>query len=394
MAWVSPTSRSTGNLITAAIWNQDVVDNPKQHQADLDLLYRRLMDPVIINGHFLVWQRGTSFASIATDTYTADRWLYRKSGAMVNTVSQSSVAISAAKIGYVPNSLRVAVTTTDTSIAAGDYCVIEQRIEGFAARVIARRGFALSFYVYSAKTGTHCVSFRNSGNDRSYVAEYTVNAANTWEHKTVHVTASPSAGTWDYTTGVGMAVSFVLTSGSTYQTTAGAWQTGNYFATSNQVNVNDSTSNNFYLYGIEVYPTDTATGISAADYDYFSTPSYALELARCMRYYIHWPTNDQGIGVGQMVTTSTSRIFVPTPVTMRAAPTATGEYACYVGRWNNTVVGQTSQTPTEITGYTLLPNGVYIQWTPSSSIANSDGQAVRMAVDNGAGEYFALSAEL
>jgi hypothetical protein len=28
MAWSTPTSRSTGDLITAAIWNQDVVNNP------------------------------------------------------------------------------------------------------------------------------------------------------------------------------------------------------------------------------------------------------------------------------------------------------------------------------------------------------------------------------
>lgn len=28
MGWSTPTSRSTGDLITAAIWNQDVVDNP------------------------------------------------------------------------------------------------------------------------------------------------------------------------------------------------------------------------------------------------------------------------------------------------------------------------------------------------------------------------------
>lgn len=29
MAWVTPTSRSTGFLVTAAVWNQDVVDNTK-----------------------------------------------------------------------------------------------------------------------------------------------------------------------------------------------------------------------------------------------------------------------------------------------------------------------------------------------------------------------------
>lgn len=28
MAYVAPSTRTTGTLITAAIWNQDVVDNP------------------------------------------------------------------------------------------------------------------------------------------------------------------------------------------------------------------------------------------------------------------------------------------------------------------------------------------------------------------------------
>jgi hypothetical protein len=48
MAWSTPSSRSTGNLITATIWNQDVVDNPVAmrsgaiaiaSQAALDFIY-------------------------------------------------------------------------------------------------------------------------------------------------------------------------------------------------------------------------------------------------------------------------------------------------------------------------------------------------------------------
>lgn len=38
MAWSDPTSRSTGNIITSAIWNQDVVDNPQYLKDTLDAL--------------------------------------------------------------------------------------------------------------------------------------------------------------------------------------------------------------------------------------------------------------------------------------------------------------------------------------------------------------------
>lgn len=38
MAWANPTSRSTGDIITSAIWNQDVVDNPQYLKDTLDAL--------------------------------------------------------------------------------------------------------------------------------------------------------------------------------------------------------------------------------------------------------------------------------------------------------------------------------------------------------------------
>lgn len=37
-AWVAPSSRTTGTLITAAIWNQDVVDNPTALKASITAL--------------------------------------------------------------------------------------------------------------------------------------------------------------------------------------------------------------------------------------------------------------------------------------------------------------------------------------------------------------------
>jgi hypothetical protein len=215
---------------------------------------------LIINGDFEIAQRGTSFTSVGNDTYTSDRFRYIKSGAMVHDISQNSDVPTVTQAGrYIPNSLLIDCTTIDSSIGAGDYAAIEQKIEGYNFQAIAQKTFTLSFWVKATKTGTYCAAFRNTGVDRSYVAEYTINSANTWEYKTITVSSSPSAGTWNYNNGIGLHVAFLLATGSTFQTTAGSWQTGNYFGTSNQVNACDNVSNDFRIASVQVEAGSVAT---------------------------------------------------------------------------------------------------------------------------------------
>ncbi len=232
----------------------------------------------VINAAFDIWQRGTSFAAIANATYHADRWLWVNTTAGVVTISRDTDVPTVANAGVLFNySLKVAVTTADASVAAGDVAAITQRIEGFVWRNFAQRALVLSFWVKSSETGTHCVSIRNSGGDRSYVGTYTVNAANTWEKKTVTFSASPSAGTWGYTTGIGATLDFCLIAGSTFQTTAGAWQTGNYLGTSAQANVLDTIGNAFLIAGVQLEVGSVATD--------FEVRPYPVELGMCQRYY-------------------------------------------------------------------------------------------------------------
>jgi len=264
----------------------------------------------IINGDMRIAQRGTSFAAIAAGAYSLDRWLWGHAGTMVCTVSQDT---------DVPNntfqsSLKVDVTTADTSIAAGDYVHIVERIEGYNVRDLIGTTFTLSFWVKSPKTGTHCVSFRNAGPiDRSYVKEYTVSTANTWEYKTLTVSGGLiTAGNWDWTNGTGLDVCFTLASGTTFQTTADAWQTGNFIATANQVNVMDSTANDFYITGVQLEPGTIATP--------FERRSYGDELALCQRYY----QNTIRIQMGGVTSLGVSLYSaVQLPVTTRDAPTLT-----------------------------------------------------------------------
>lgn len=230
----------------------------------------------IINGKMDISQRGTSFAAIATGSYTLDRWSYNGvAGTSVVTISQQSDVPSSNEF---QNSLRLAVTTADTSIAAGENTTITQVIEGYNARDLIGKTFTLSFWVRSSKTGTHCIAFRNSGTDRSYVAEYTVNAANTWETKSITVSGGLiTAGTWNWTNGAGLYMTFALAAGTTFQTTAGAWQTGNFVATSNQVNCLDSNTNIFALTGVQLEVGGVATP--------FEHRPIGVELALCQRYF-------------------------------------------------------------------------------------------------------------
>lgn len=232
----------------------------------------------IINGKMDIAQRGTSFPAIANGTYSMDRWLCGLVSSGAVTITQQADAPSNNEFQY---SLRATVTAADTTIAAGDNARIIQRIEGYNVRDLIGRTFTISFRVRSSKTGIHCVALGNTGNngsDRGYIAEYTINAANTWETKTITVVGGlPTAGTWNYLTGVGLEVNWLLACGSTFHTTAGAWQVGGFLSTPNQVNCLDTVGNIFAITGVQLEVGEVATP--------FEHRPYGLELALCQRYY-------------------------------------------------------------------------------------------------------------
>jgi hypothetical protein len=278
----------------------------------------------IINGDFNFWQRGTSFTSITANTYNADRWKYAKNSSAVHNISRSTDVPTIAQAGRIFSySALIACQTISSSVGANDYVVYQQAIEGYNFLPIAQKTLTLSFWVKSNKIGTYCVCFLNSGVDRSYVAEYTINAADTWEYKKITITDSPSAGTWNYSNGAGLFVTFVLCGGSTYQTAANNWQNGNFMATANQVNACDNAANNFRLCGVQLEDGAVATP--------FEQRFLQHELELCQRYYEK--SYDLGTPPGTASTTNgfiSSRavgsdidINVPFKVRKRAVPSVT-----------------------------------------------------------------------
>lgn len=324
----------------------------------------------IINGDFSYFQRGVSFPAIANNQYHADRFHYIKTGAMVQTVARSTDVPTSSNSTY---SLLSTVTTIDASIAAGDYTGHVQHIEGNVLRSFKSKKMVMTFWVKAFKAGTYCISLRNGTATRSLVLEYTVNASNTWEKKTVRFTHDAS-GTWAYDTAIGMTVVFVQAAGSTFNTTANTWQNGQFFATANQVNGVDSLSNSFQLTDICMVE-DNEGQTRVPDFMYAGRDVFE-ELQLCQRYY--WVQSAGGNGfIGPAHSTVGVYLTGNFSPSMRTGPTMGGQTGTFaINNVSNFI--SSSQVPTvvssdpngfivQISGFTGLTISAFYQQTPAGA---------------------------
>lgn len=275
----------------------------------------------IINGCMRLAQRGTSFTvGQAAGAYTLDRWL------SINDHDAGNLTVSQVlRYDHLQNSMSLTnAAGNDTSIGAGQYCFFEHRVEGYNIVPLRVGKMTLSFSVYSNKTGIYSVVFRNGVNNRTYVAEYTINAVNTWENKSIlcDLSAGIVSGTWNYTNGQGLFITFPLAVGSTYKTSIlNTWQSTNYLASTNQVNWLNEQNNTFYITGVQLEAGPVATD--------FEQRSFADELRYCQRYFCKTYNQSEAPGTasassngawGLNRTNGDVSLCWSFPVTMRASP--------------------------------------------------------------------------
>ena len=275
----------------------------------------------IINGAMNVAQRATSATASGNGTYnTIDRWKTFDGNDGAFTSEQSTDSPE----GF-SNSLKLACTTADTSLAADTYASFTQIIEAQNLQSLDygssdAKPITLSFWVKSNKTGTYCIAVEKTDSTLyRFVKEYTISSANTWEYKTITILPDSNikggAGAIANDNGQGLRVLWSLGHGSDNTgATDNTWHTGNQFATNNQVNWMDSTSNNFYLTGVQVEIGEKATE--------FEHEPIGTTLEKCQRYYTKYQAGSaySYLGSGQASSATTARIVFQFPTEMNHAP--------------------------------------------------------------------------
>jgi hypothetical protein len=165
----------------------------------------------IINGAMVIDQRNNGAATTPTSNpqslYTLDRWRLDRFGAANFTIQQ----VADAPVGF-NRSLRATVQTTQASPAADDRYNIMQITELVNSADLSDQPMALSFWVKGSVTGTYSVFLSNAIGDpyrREYLSSYTINAANTWELKSLSIPANAwNTGQQTYPNGYGILVAF------------------------------------------------------------------------------------------------------------------------------------------------------------------------------------------
>jgi hypothetical protein len=346
----------------------------------------------IINGAMTIDQRnnGASVISTVDGSYTLDRWKLAISQASKFAFQQNagSVTPPAGYVKYLGATSQSAYTPL-----TGDYFAVYQPIEGLNVYDLAwgtssAATVTLSFWVRSSLTGTFSGSlYNNAGSTQSYVFNYTINSANTWQQIILTITG-PTSGTWNTNNTEFVQVRFGLGTGTTYSTgTTGSWISGNYVQSSGSTSVVSINGATFYITGVQLEKGTQATPFDFRD--------YGRELIMCQRYC--YATSAAGIFQSTGVWAGASGGFFQGqfPVTLRAIPilvnSAVSNYSTYnVGAGTYTVLSSMSLNGVTSTEYYLLNFG-------SSGSPGSTGWTTFLTCYNGSsnsGAILIFSAEL
>ena len=234
----------------------------------------------VINGGMMIHQRGDQSATGSAAYLSCDRFFTNNgSGAQVAAIKSTDTPDGFAA------STKWDCTTADTSIAAGDYFIIQHRMEGqnlqdFAKGTSSAKQFALSFYIKATKTGVYTVELEDTDNARVCSKTITVSDTN-WNRYSL-IYPADTTGSFNNDNLNSLTLNFWLIAGSTYtsgtlQSSAWGSRTNANRASSSNVNAMDSTSNDFYLTGVQLEVGGVVTD--------FEHRSYAQELLLCQRYY-------------------------------------------------------------------------------------------------------------
>jgi len=339
---------------------------------------------IIINGDMSIAQRGAGpSGTFAGSGFSEgpDRYEHILIGLGTWQSSQSTDVPSGQGFS---SSFRMNCISANASAASNDNIYVRQKIEAQNLQHLkygtsSAESLTLSFWVKSTKTGTFVVWLYQDDDTRSVAKSYTVNSSDTWEKKTITFDGD-TTGIIDNDNGSGIRVNFFLGAGTdwTSGTLATSWEADTKANRAvGQVNCADSTSNNWYITGVQL-----EVGTTASDFEFLP---YDVNLRRCQRYY--FVINQSGANGGPLHPGRTNgaadinNIGVACPVPLRIGnPSVTIQSGTIMQVWANTFsmtsAGGGSVTSLvntgsdsirlmlNVNGFSGLSNGVAANWGP------------------------------
>ena len=328
---------------------------------------------IVINGAMQVAQRGTSFTPTTSEIYTTDRFKIFPQGSTAGraTITQDSSAPN----GFA-NSLKIDVTTADTSIAASEAYILGYQAEGQDVQMFKKgtseaEQYTVSFYVKGNASATYVLELFDMDNSRQI--SKTFNVTTDWA-RVIMTFPSDTTGSFDNDNASSLALFFHLHAGSTF--TSGTINSSAWAANTNANRVGsgttsifDSTDRTFFITGLQMEVGQQATP--------FEHRSFGEELALCQRYFYRWETDgsaNSNLCIGGAINTTRARGVAQMPQTMRSNASLTSSGTFRIVSMGSGNVG-TSITVSLSRGHTLQP---YVQFEASGGSALTAGQACEM----------------
>ena len=238
---------------------------------------------LVYNGDMLVHQRGGSIQVTTSDLRVLDGFgVETRTDSYDATWSQSTTVPAGQGFKY---SLKCDVNGTASPSGSGNYllrhCIEDRHLQHLEAGTANAKDITISFWVRSSKTGTYCFQIRDNPVADHALVEYTISSADTWEHKVITI-AGNTSGNMTIIGNAGYDLHWHLAVGPDDQTSATsnafADNSGNLFkATSNQVNLFDSATAEWYITGVQFEVGNQASEFEHVPFD--------VQLQRCKRYY-------------------------------------------------------------------------------------------------------------
>ena len=224
---------------------------------DAGLDKSRIVTPLIINGDMSVAQRGTDFNDAAHQLYSVDRYRFHKvnTGELVMNIDQVTDVPTGQGFS---NSLKLSVGTVESATASNELVSIGQKIEAQNLQNLrfgtsSADNLTLCFWVKSSLTGTYSVLMfqqdASSSPDRRYYSQpFTINAADTWEKKTINISGNQD-DTITNDNGQGLEFRINLSAGSSLTSgSSDAWGSDTNSAVGQTANFSGTSSATFFFH--------------------------------------------------------------------------------------------------------------------------------------------------